>query len=62
MGSDLGSDEKLLEWFGFRKEGAYHIFLLLIVDFLSQGDLFSVSTPTKLLEFRTNLKIEDGTS
>ena len=60
--SDLGSEEKLLEWFGCRKEDAHHIFLPFIVDFLSQGDLFSVSTPTKFLEFRTNLIIEDGTT
>ena len=62
MCSDLGSDEKLLEWSGFRKEGAHHIFLPFIVNFLSQGDLFSVSKPTKFLECRTNLMVEDGTT
>ena len=62
MCSDLSSNEKLLEWFGCRKEGTHHIFLPFVVDFLLQGDLFSVSRPTKFLECRTNLIVEDGTT
>ena len=62
MYSDLGSVEKLLELFGYGKGGAHHIFLLPVVDFLSQGDLFSVSKLMKVLRRRTNLIIEDGTT
>ena len=62
MCSDLGSDDKLLEWSRCRKGGAHHIFLQFIVDFLPQGDLFSVSKPTKVHECRTNLIVEDRTT
>ena len=51
-----------MELFRCRKEGTHHIFLPLIMDFLSQGDLFPVSKPMKALGCRTNLIIEDSTT
>jgi hypothetical protein len=51
-----------VELFKCRKEDAHHIFLPPVVDFLSQGDLFSVSKLMKVLRRRTNLIIEDGTT
>ena len=51
-----------MELFGCRKEDAHHIFLLLVMDFLPQGDLFSVSKPMKALVCWTNLIIKDSTT